>query len=88
MTFKQGLVFYDVGLRDGLVRVSRALTPGTPRNTFRVVSTSDKRPTRRVLDLGVVDLIVDANGIHFRADRQRRVRTSGFKVRGFRSRSV
>lgn len=47
---------------------------GDPFETFRVIRTSEKKPTRRTIDMGVVTVNIGRRGVMFKARKPGRTR--------------
>ena len=89
--WKQGMVGVRFDMRTAQAKYRRLRTPGLPRQTFRVVTTTPDSPDPRLLELGVVDVVIRSRGLDFvRSGRRKTLQDVAFPQgrRGKRGRGV
>ena len=70
VTFVDGFTRWFVDLSDGKSRAIRARKSGKPRQTFKVLTASSRKPDARRIPLGVVAMVISNDGVRFRRRRQ------------------
>ena len=80
ITFLNGFTRFFVDLTSGQSRAIRSQKTGSPKETFRVLYATPKKPDPRKIPLGFVSIRIDKKGVYF--TKRRPVRSRLFKSRG------